>query len=194
MTENKQAEYVTAFAELTVPLLRARAASAGIAGRSKMNKAELVGVLADFEVAQQRGVSLPSAEAARCGHKMDTDNMLRCPKCRAARVAAEVEVTEDDHGNRVVPESVRLTSAQRRALENVFADRVDAVRVDVAFCTPAVRGGLEQLGLVRRSRWDLTDEGLRVVAAMNVTPRKSIYDSSDVSWAGDTAYVDRRQA
>lgn len=64
MTENKQAEYVTAFAELTVPLLRARAASAGIAGRSKMNKAELVGVLANFEVAQAAGAAEPPAKEA----------------------------------------------------------------------------------------------------------------------------------
>jgi hypothetical protein len=232
-------KYKDQLAGATVAQLRINAAAAGIAGRSKMNKAELVEAVAaawtqviefahaDAIVLDEKRtmarafLSTPSGarltdneiEAALQARKGSNERLLQlgllptnlCDHGIDLRRICSI-CLEDEQGNQVTPAGSeveedtakgvisKLTDAQLRAMKNVFADSVGVVRIDVAFCRPQVFEALGLLGLTRRASYAISDLGLRVVAALNVTPRTNIYDRSDLSWLGDGAYVDVRQS
>lgn len=98
-TQTEVDGYAKAFAELTVPSLRARAAAAGIAGRSKMIKNDLVWALAKFEAAQTAGATeidsaieqvrgLAHAEALEINTKLTQVGRLERHPSIEARAAA----------------------------------------------------------------------------------------------------------
>lgn len=232
--------YRDELAKATVKQLRVNATAAGIIGRSKMNKAELVDAVAGawkqvvefahadaIELDEKRSIARASLgtpagvelswDEIEHFNKIERMNDVRTTghtppsaikayqahlnKITAQRgVPASVVPAElCDHGIKrgrkcsiCREDAAKMTKTQRRAIENVFTDSTGTVRVDVEYCRPQVRDALEQLGLVRRSRWDLTEEGLRLIEQLNITPRTNTYDHSDLSWLGDNEYVNKR--